>query len=242
MTATVLPRKFKTGATLLPDPDPTLAPDAALALYEGTYTFLRGATLAEPREEGGALVYEVQRATVHTKGAATAAVAALSAAMPDCHGLYARGFRRALANVALALRGMGVAPEQIDGAVQAAARAYALGHGEVDSVQELLDLSVGHLTDSEQRSIARSGVPECVVDGYQTALAMRSEHGWLLQVGPAALPAERQDCPGLAAAVRRAVEVGARLVRFDSDGPVHPHLPYHGATDAGERNRFRKGR
>lgn len=37
MTARTLQRRFRFGATVLPDPDPSLPPEAALRLYAPTY-------------------------------------------------------------------------------------------------------------------------------------------------------------------------------------------------------------
>lgn len=68
MTASNLTRVFKLGITLLPDPDPTLSPEAALKLYESAYPLCAGATLGEPEVDGERLVFPVNRRAVQTKG------------------------------------------------------------------------------------------------------------------------------------------------------------------------------
>lgn len=64
-----LVRKFKFNATVLADADPSLPPPESLALYAGTYPFLANATLGEPEEVDGELVYPVNKPVVQTKGA-----------------------------------------------------------------------------------------------------------------------------------------------------------------------------
>lgn len=68
MTARILERKFRFGATVLPDPDPSLSPEAALRLYAASYPFLQSATLTGPVEVGGALEYQAEKPAVATKG------------------------------------------------------------------------------------------------------------------------------------------------------------------------------
>lgn len=73
MTATVEiqrhVRKFRVGATLLPDPAPELAPEEAIKLYHGTYPHLAFCTLEEGGVEGDALIYVAQKPVAQTKGA-----------------------------------------------------------------------------------------------------------------------------------------------------------------------------
>lgn len=70
MTARTLQRRFRFGATVLPDPDPSLPPEAALRLYSATYPFLGSATLIGPTESpcGAYADYEAQKPAVATKG------------------------------------------------------------------------------------------------------------------------------------------------------------------------------
>lgn len=68
MTATPLTRHFRLGITLLPDPDPSLSPEAALKLYEAAYPLVAGASLGAPEIDGDRIIYGVVRRTVQTKG------------------------------------------------------------------------------------------------------------------------------------------------------------------------------
>ncbi len=69
MTARTLQRRFRFGATVLPDPDPSLSPEAALRLYAPTYPFLAHATLSAPTETtDGFLEFEAAKPAVSTKG------------------------------------------------------------------------------------------------------------------------------------------------------------------------------
>lgn len=61
-------RVFQLGSMTLEDPDPEAAPEEALSHYQASYPALAHCTLATPREEGGRLVYEVQRPPATTKG------------------------------------------------------------------------------------------------------------------------------------------------------------------------------
>lgn len=79
-TITTLARKFKFGATVLDDPAPHLAPEAALALFVPNYPFLASARLGEPVVEGDVLTYPVSKPEVQVKGAARIATAARPAA------------------------------------------------------------------------------------------------------------------------------------------------------------------
>ncbi len=65
---TILRRVFKLGAAELPDPDPSLTPEAAFRLFASAYPLAATATLGEPEVVGDTLVYPVQRQAVHTKG------------------------------------------------------------------------------------------------------------------------------------------------------------------------------
>ena len=70
MTARILERKFRFGATVLPDPDPSLPPEAALRLYGASYPFLASATVTGPVETApGILEYQAEKPAVATKGA-----------------------------------------------------------------------------------------------------------------------------------------------------------------------------
>lgn len=63
------PRVFKLGALELADPDPSLSPEAALALYAPNFPQIEGAALGAPDMRGdGTLVYPVERQPVKTKG------------------------------------------------------------------------------------------------------------------------------------------------------------------------------
>jgi PRTRC genetic system protein C len=71
MSITIQPvaRVFRLGQLELPDPDPTLAPDEAVALYAPNYPQVQGATLAAPEARAdGTVVYAVERQPVKTKG------------------------------------------------------------------------------------------------------------------------------------------------------------------------------
>lgn len=61
-------RKFRTGVTLLDDPDPRMTPEEALAAYSVAYPHFKTATLGEPVLEGDALVYPINKPAVTTKG------------------------------------------------------------------------------------------------------------------------------------------------------------------------------
>ncbi|WP_199039845.1 MULTISPECIES: PRTRC system protein C [unclassified Dyella] len=65
-----LPRRFRlpTGTTL-EDIDPSMSPEQVLAAFVPNYPYLANATLGEPSEEAGALVYSIRKPTVQTKGA-----------------------------------------------------------------------------------------------------------------------------------------------------------------------------
>lgn len=68
MTARTLQRRFRFGATVLPDPDPSLPPEAAVRLYAPTYPFLSHATLSAPVEIDGFLEFEAAKPVIATKG------------------------------------------------------------------------------------------------------------------------------------------------------------------------------
>lgn len=68
MSASNLPRVFKLGHLRLPDPDASLPPAKVVELYAASYPQCHAATLGEPFEEAGELVYEIRRATAHVKG------------------------------------------------------------------------------------------------------------------------------------------------------------------------------
>lgn len=72
MTATVvrLKRSFRFGGTILPDFDPSLAPDQILAHFRTAYPALAMAELSDPVVEGDCLVYAIVKRTVQVKGAA----------------------------------------------------------------------------------------------------------------------------------------------------------------------------
>lgn len=62
-------RVFKMGAVELPDPDPQLTPEKALALYAPNYPYLANAVLSPARIDGTRVIYEVEKPPVKTKGA-----------------------------------------------------------------------------------------------------------------------------------------------------------------------------
>lgn len=66
---TRLQRRFRFGATVLEDIDPSLSPAEVLSLYVPSYAFLAQATVGEPANEGDYLVYPILKPAVHTKGA-----------------------------------------------------------------------------------------------------------------------------------------------------------------------------
>jgi hypothetical protein len=67
---TVLKRRiFKMGAMELVDLTPHLEPAEALKLYEASHPILKSCTLGDCYEEGGALVYPIEKPPVQTKGA-----------------------------------------------------------------------------------------------------------------------------------------------------------------------------
>jgi PRTRC genetic system protein C len=81
-----LPRKFKVGVTLLEDADPSKSPQESMALYVNSYPFLAHATLGEPEEQNGALVYPVHKPVVQTKGARRKKAEAVDAAVETILG------------------------------------------------------------------------------------------------------------------------------------------------------------
>ncbi len=68
MTATIMIRKFKSGSTMLPDPDPSMTPDEVRKLYAVNYPHLAQAEVLDPRTEGDELIYEFTPPVVKTKG------------------------------------------------------------------------------------------------------------------------------------------------------------------------------
>lgn len=62
-----IPRVFKNGETLLPDPNPNLSPDEVMQLYANQYSELTNATCSGPKIENDQAVYEF-KTTVGTKG------------------------------------------------------------------------------------------------------------------------------------------------------------------------------
>lgn len=62
-------RKFRIGATLLPDPAPDATPEDAVKMYAGTYPHIAFCTLTEVGLEGDALIFEVTKPPAQTKGA-----------------------------------------------------------------------------------------------------------------------------------------------------------------------------
>lgn len=64
-----LSRVFKVGATPCPDPAPSMAPEDAVKLLQGTYPHLVHCTLEGPEVVGDQLVYTVVRPPAQTKGA-----------------------------------------------------------------------------------------------------------------------------------------------------------------------------
>lgn len=67
--AKTLTRRFRTGATTLEDPSPSLTPEQVVQLYVPSYPHLQSATIGEPFVEGDTLVYPLNKPTVQTKGA-----------------------------------------------------------------------------------------------------------------------------------------------------------------------------
>jgi PRTRC genetic system protein C len=63
-----LVRQFKFNATTLPDPDPSLDPDAVRKLYAVNYPALAAASVSEPVVDGGYLTYIFEPPVVKTKG------------------------------------------------------------------------------------------------------------------------------------------------------------------------------
>lgn len=62
-------RLFKVGSVSLPDPDPSLPPDKAVALYAGSYPQVITGELTGPTTgPNGEDIYEVERPVVKTKG------------------------------------------------------------------------------------------------------------------------------------------------------------------------------
>ncbi|KZC32588.1 MULTISPECIES: PRTRC system protein C [unclassified Rhodanobacter] len=86
-TITRMQRRFRFGATVLEDIDPSLAPSEVLALYVPSYGFLAQATLGEPTNEGDYLVYPVLKPAVHTKGASRPSRAQRAAADKAIEGI-----------------------------------------------------------------------------------------------------------------------------------------------------------
>jgi hypothetical protein len=66
---TVLKRIFRMGSMELPDLAPHLDAADSLKLYESSRPILKTSTLGECFEEGGLLVYPVEKPPVQTKGA-----------------------------------------------------------------------------------------------------------------------------------------------------------------------------
>ena len=79
-TITTLTRRFKFGATVLDDPDPTAAPLDALRMFTASYPFLATATLdEEPEIAGSVATYTVRKPDIQTKGAGAELNATLKA-------------------------------------------------------------------------------------------------------------------------------------------------------------------
>lgn len=61
-------RAFKIGVAIYLDPAPELEPLQSLRLYVNVFPHLATATLAEPYEQDGRLIYEVEKPPVQSKG------------------------------------------------------------------------------------------------------------------------------------------------------------------------------
>ncbi len=64
----VLTRVFRLGSLSLADPDPSLPPEKAMALYSHAYPVIVTSTLGDPFVEGQDLVYPIRKSEVKTKG------------------------------------------------------------------------------------------------------------------------------------------------------------------------------
>lgn len=69
MSVKTLVRRFKMGATVLDDPDPSASPEQVVEMFTHAYPHLRNATISEPEVDGDTLVYTLAKAAVQTKGA-----------------------------------------------------------------------------------------------------------------------------------------------------------------------------
>jgi len=123
-TVETLERIFLLGATELADPDPSASPADALAMYEAAHPALRYCTLGEPRDEGGRLIFEVQRPAATTKGAGQRRPSRALQAEIDAWAEEAAARQRYLADPAIVnaarsvllqrLRGPAGKPEMVD--------------------------------------------------------------------------------------------------------------------------------
>jgi len=68
MSIKQLDRAFRMGSVTLDDPDPSLSPAKALALFTPNYPSLATATLGDPFTEGDRMIYPVEKVPVKTKG------------------------------------------------------------------------------------------------------------------------------------------------------------------------------
>lgn len=80
---TRLTRRFKMGATVLDDPDPSATVEQVLEMYAPTFPHLRGATIGEPTQEGDELIYVISKPAVQTKGARSRAQGPADLAVSD---------------------------------------------------------------------------------------------------------------------------------------------------------------
>lgn len=64
----VLTRVFRLGSLSLADPDPSLPPEKAVALYSHAYPVIVTSALGDPFIESDTLVYPVKKSEVKTKG------------------------------------------------------------------------------------------------------------------------------------------------------------------------------
>ncbi|OJY95726.1 MAG: hypothetical protein BGP25_15785 [Lysobacterales bacterium 63-13] len=94
-------RKFRIGATLLPDPAPDATPEDAIKLYHATYPHIAFCTLENVGVEGDALIFEVRKPPAQTKGAdPSGTLEALLDAWVDDSSLVERGFEGAAGQLA----------------------------------------------------------------------------------------------------------------------------------------------
>lgn len=104
-------RKFRIGATVLPDPAPDASPEDAVKLYQATYPHIAFCSIEEVGMEGDALIFEVRKPPAQTKGCKpTGSLESLLDAWVDDAPVVDRGFCDAAVSLARFAKGRLVEP------------------------------------------------------------------------------------------------------------------------------------